>query len=151
MQIGGTVGRAVATVRQMPRRAERAATELTNEMRDRLELIRPREQAANVATRLREKAEQTADELKGRARENVQLARTRDATMTVSMLVDVLEERAADQRRQLHNTVVELKSSLRERLDIRRNAREYLLPAAGAAGFFGLVLGYGLTAIFTRR
>jgi hypothetical protein len=71
--------------------------------------------------------------------------------MTNSMPVEVLEERAADQRRQLHNTVVELKSSLRESLDIRRNAREYLLPAAGAAAFFGLLLGYGLTGMFTRR
>jgi hypothetical protein len=71
--------------------------------------------------------------------------------MTASMPVDVLEERAADQRRQLHNTVVELKSSLRESLDIRRNAREYLLPAAGAAALLALLLGYGLTGIFTRR
>jgi len=71
--------------------------------------------------------------------------------MTRSMPVDVLEERAADQRRQLHDTVVELKSSLRESLDIRRTAREYLLPAAGAAASLGLVLGYGLTGIFTRR
>lgn len=71
--------------------------------------------------------------------------------MTASMPVDVLEERAADQRRQLHNTVVELKSSLRESLDIRRNAREYLLPAAGTAAFLGLVLGYGFIGMFTRR
>ena len=71
--------------------------------------------------------------------------------MTASMPVDVLEERAADQRRQLHNSVVELKSSLRESLDIRRNAREYLLPATGAAAFLGLVFGYGITGIFTRR
>lgn len=71
--------------------------------------------------------------------------------MTSSMPVEVLEERAADQRRQLHNTVVELKSSLRESLDIRRNAREYLLPAAGAAACLGLLLGYGMTGIFTRR
>ena len=71
--------------------------------------------------------------------------------MTSSMPVEVLEERAADQRRQLHNTVVELKSSLRESFDIRRNAREYLLPAAGAAAFFGLLIGYGMAGIFTRR
>ena len=71
--------------------------------------------------------------------------------MTASMPVDVLEERAADQRRQLHNSVVELKSSLRESLDIPRNAREYLLPAAGAAAFLGLMLGYGFTGMFTRH
>ena len=70
--------------------------------------------------------------------------------MTASMPVDVLEERAADQRRQLHNAVVELKSNLRQSLDIRRNARRYLLPAAGAAAVLGLVMGYGFTGIFTR-
>jgi len=68
-----------------------------------------------------------------------------------SMPVEILEERAADQRRQLHNTVVELKSSLRESLDIRRNVHEYLLPAAGIAAFLGLVIGYGTAGIFTRR
>ena len=68
-----------------------------------------------------------------------------------SMPVEILEERAADQRRQLHNTVVELKSSLRESFGLRRNAREYLLPAAGVAALFGLLLGYGLTGMFTRR
>jgi hypothetical protein len=70
--------------------------------------------------------------------------------MTSSMPVDILEERAADQRRQLHNTVAELKSSLRESLDLRRNARQYLLPAAGLAAVIGLFLGYGLTGMFTR-
>ncbi len=65
--------------------------------------------------------------------------------------VEVLEERAADQRRQLHNRVVELKSSLREALDLRRNAREYILPASGAAALVGLVLGYGFTGMFTRH
>jgi hypothetical protein len=47
--------------------------------------------------------------------------------------------------------LVESKSSLRESLDIRRTAREYLLPAAGAAAFLGLLLGYGLAGMFTRR
>ncbi len=46
--------------------------------------------------------------------------------------------------------MVELKSNLRESLDMRRNARQYLLPAAGAAAVLGLVLGYGFTGMFTR-
>jgi hypothetical protein len=71
--------------------------------------------------------------------------------MTRSMPVDILEERAADQRRQLHNAVVELKSNLQESLDIRRNAREHLWPAAGAAAVLGLMFGYGLAGIFTRQ
>jgi hypothetical protein len=71
--------------------------------------------------------------------------------MTQGMPVDILEERAADQRRQLHNAVIELKSNLRETLDVRRNARKYLLPAAGAAAVLGLMFGYWLTGIFTRH
>lgn len=71
--------------------------------------------------------------------------------MTNPLPTDVLEVRAADQRRQLHNSVVELRSALRQRLDLRRNAREHLAPAAGAAALLGLVLGYALTGMFTRR
>ena len=62
---------------------------------------------------------------------------------------EVLEARAAEQRLQLHNSVVELKSTLRERLDVKKAAREHIAPATGAAAVLGLVLGYSLTAIFT--
>ena len=55
--------------------------------------------------------------------------------MTNSMPVEVLEERAADQRRQLHNTVVELKSSLRESLDIQRAPASTCCRLPGAAAF----------------
>jgi hypothetical protein len=40
---------------------------------------------------------------------------------------------------------------LQESLDIRRNAREHLWPAAGAAAVLGLMFGYGLAGIFTRQ
>lgn len=75
--------------------------------------------------------------------------------MTNPLPTDVLEVRAADQRRQLHNSVVELRSTLRdnirEKLDVRRNARLYLPQAAGTAAFIGLVMGYGLSGIFTQK
>ena len=71
--------------------------------------------------------------------------------MTNPLPTDVLEIRAADQRRQLHNSVTELRSTLKQTLDVRRKAREYLPHAAGAVGFLGLVMGYGLTGIFTKR
>ncbi len=70
--------------------------------------------------------------------------------MTNTLPAEVLETRAADQRRQLHNRVTELKHTLRENLDLRNNARGYLLPAAGLAALMGLVLGYGFTGMFTR-
>lgn len=68
---------------------------------------------------------------------------------------EILEQRAAEQRRRLHNSVSELrttvKEEVRERLDIKRYAREYLLPASAVAGLVALVAGYSLTGIFTRR
>lgn len=62
---------------------------------------------------------------------------------------EVLEARAAEQRRQLHQSVGELRASLREKLDVKRNARQHLAPAAGVAALAGLMLGYTLTGVFT--
>ncbi len=62
-----------------------------------------------------------------------------------------LEVRAADQRRRLHSSVVELRSRVQERLDPKQVAREYLVPASGIAALLGMVLGYGLTGMFTRH
>ena len=69
--------------------------------------------------------------------------------MTAGLPVDILEKRAAEQRRQLHNTVIELRQTVRERLDVKRNVREHLWPAAAVMALLGLVLGYSLTGIFT--
>ena len=70
--------------------------------------------------------------------------------MTSGLPVDILAKRAAEQRRQLHNSVVELRQSVKEKLDIKRNLNEHLWPAAGAMALLGLMLGYGITGIFTR-
>ncbi len=70
--------------------------------------------------------------------------------MTSNIPYELLEERAAKQRRDLHNRVVELRSTVAERLDVKNAAREYLWPAAGVAAAVGLMLGYGLTGIFTN-
>jgi len=69
--------------------------------------------------------------------------------MTSSIPVDILEKRAADQRRQLHNTVVELRQTVREKLDVKRNVRQHLWPATSMAALLGLILGYSLIGIFT--
>ena len=69
--------------------------------------------------------------------------------MIAGVPVDVLEKRAAEQRRELHNSVIELRQTVRERLDVKRNVREHLWPTAGAMALLGLVLGYSLTGIFT--
>ena len=71
--------------------------------------------------------------------------------MTDPLPAEVLEQRAADQRRRLHETVAELRSAVRERLDVKRAARENLLPALSGASLLGLLLGYGFGGIFTRE
>jgi hypothetical protein len=67
--------------------------------------------------------------------------------ITPDLPSNVLEERAAEQRRRLHHTVSELrsqvKSTVREKLDVRRYAREYVWPASAALTLIGFVLGYG--------
>ncbi len=70
--------------------------------------------------------------------------------MTNVMSYEVLEERAAQQRRQLHNSVSELRSTVQDKLDVKKNATQYLGPAAAVAAVLGLMLGYGLTGIFMR-
>lgn len=69
--------------------------------------------------------------------------------MTEGIPVDVLEKRAADERRQLHNSVQELRESVQDRLDVKRNVRNHLGIVAGALAIAGLALGYGLTGVFT--
>ncbi|MFZ0704188.1 MAG: hypothetical protein WAM71_01205 [Candidatus Korobacteraceae bacterium] len=68
---------------------------------------------------------------------------------------EVLEERAAEQRRRLHNSVSELRSSVteavREKLDVKRYLREYMGPATTVAAILGLLAGYGTAGMFTRK
>lgn len=70
--------------------------------------------------------------------------------MTSGIPVDVLEKRAADQRRDLRKSVSELQQTVRERLDVKRNLREYIWPAAGITVLLGLVLGYSVASIIAR-
>lgn len=69
--------------------------------------------------------------------------------MTSGIPADLLEKRAADQRRQLQNSVSELRHTMRERLDVKRNLREHVWPAAGAMALIGLILGYSVAGIIT--
>ena len=64
---------------------------------------------------------------------------------------DVLELRAAEQRRRLHNSVAELREQVRDKMDVKKNVREYIAPAAGAAALVGLLMGWGFAGMFTRR
>jgi hypothetical protein len=70
--------------------------------------------------------------------------------MTEGIPVEVLEKRAADERRQLHNSVQELRESVHERLDVKRNVRNHLGAICGAMAVIGLAVGYTVTGVFTR-
>lgn len=64
---------------------------------------------------------------------------------------DILEVRAAEQRKRIHESVLELRQQVSQKLDVRRKAQEYALPAAGAAALVGLIAGYAATGVFTDR
>ncbi len=68
---------------------------------------------------------------------------------------EVLEQRAAEQRQRIHNSVDELKSSLRqtvhERLDMENYARTYIWRLTVGAVAIALISGYGLAELFARR
>jgi hypothetical protein len=71
--------------------------------------------------------------------------------MTQGLPIDLLEKRANEQRDELQGRVVELRQTVRERLDWKRNLRENVWPSAGAAAVLGVALGFAFTGIFTRR
>jgi hypothetical protein len=62
--------------------------------------------------------------------------------------LDTLEMRAREQRKQLHNSVQELRSTVKERLDPKRNARLYFPQIATVAAVLGLSAGYVVGGIF---
>jgi hypothetical protein len=71
--------------------------------------------------------------------------------MTQGLPIDILEKRANEQRDELQGRVIELRRTVKQRLDWRRNLREHVWPAAGGAAVVGLVFGFAFTGIFTRR
>ncbi len=64
--------------------------------------------------------------------------------------IDALELRAREQRKQLHNSVQELKSTVQQRLDPKRNARIYFPQIATVAAILGLSAGYVVGGIFAE-
>jgi hypothetical protein len=68
---------------------------------------------------------------------------------------EVLEQRAGEQRQRIHNSVDELKSSLREtvreHLDVESHARENIWRFVAGAAMVALVSGYNVAGMFTRR
>jgi IS4 transposase len=63
--------------------------------------------------------------------------------------IESLELRAREQRKQIHNSVQELKSTLQAKLDPKRNARVYFPQIATVAAMLGLSAGYVAGGIFS--
>jgi hypothetical protein len=61
-----------------------------------------------------------------------------------------LEVTAADQRHRLHASVEELRSQLRETLDVQKQAREHVGMVCALAALVGVTAGYAFTGIFTH-
>lgn len=69
--------------------------------------------------------------------------------------LDVLEQRAAEQRNKIHQSVDDLRQlktgvteNVREKLDVKRQARQHFWTATGAVSLVALVFGYGLAGVF---
>jgi ElaB/YqjD/DUF883 family membrane-anchored ribosome-binding protein len=75
---------------------------------------------------------------------------TDEGRMTKGIPADVLEKLAEDQRNLLGNHVVELRQTVKERLDVKSYLRDHVWPAAGVLTLVGLVLGYAAAGVFTR-
>jgi len=63
--------------------------------------------------------------------------------------LETLEMRAREQRKQIHNSMQELKSNVQARLDPKRNARLYFPQIATVAAILGLSAGYVVGGIFS--
>jgi hypothetical protein len=71
--------------------------------------------------------------------------------MTMAEVAQNLEMEAAEQRRRLHESVSELRGAVKSKLDVKANAREYLMPASVILAGIGLIIGYGLFGSFLPR
>jgi hypothetical protein len=70
--------------------------------------------------------------------------------ITPEMPADILQMKAAEQRERLHETISELRSGVRHRLDVKTQAREYVWPATTVAALLSLAFGYTAGSLFHR-
>lgn len=68
--------------------------------------------------------------------------------MSDPILTDVWEQRAASQRERMHESVKELRSTVRERLDVHRTACIYFGPLSAVAGLVAFAMGYLIAGAF---
>lgn len=70
--------------------------------------------------------------------------------MTDLLPTETLEQRAEEQRQRLHNTVAELRTTVRDRLDVEKVARLHIWSISTGVAMVALVFGYGVTGLFTE-
>lgn len=63
---------------------------------------------------------------------------------------DDLESKANDERQSLQRSLHELRDTLQNKFDVKRNARENLGVACAVAATVGLITGYAVTNLFVR-
>jgi len=61
-----------------------------------------------------------------------------------------LELRAHDERQRLQSSVLELRSRIRENMDVTKNAREHVWLASAVVAGLGILSGYAVAGLFTR-
>ncbi len=66
------------------------------------------------------------------------------------MPADILELQATEQRQRLHETISELRSGVRHKLDVKSQAREYVWQASTVATLLSLAFGYTAGSLFHR-
>ncbi len=71
--------------------------------------------------------------------------------MGATVPTDILELRAAEQRRRIHDSMLELRTKVEAKLDVRKHASEYVWPASGMAVGLGLLFGWGFAGLFSPR
>ena len=75
--------------------------------------------------------------------------------MSNELPLEALEQRAASERAKLHRSVEDLRQlktnaqeTVREKMDVKRQAREHFWAATGVASLVALVFGYSLAGVF---
>jgi hypothetical protein len=63
---------------------------------------------------------------------------------------ETLEQQAEYQRQRLHASVNELRTTVREHLDVQKAARTHVWGASAVVGLLALALGYGIAGAFTN-
>jgi hypothetical protein len=69
--------------------------------------------------------------------------------MTDPFPASELEQRAASQRQRLHDSVAELRTTVRGHLDVQEAAKTHVWKASAVAALISLALGYAITGAFT--